>query len=115
LNAKQAKQLGFVNSIVTYTPQKKAQIEALTLEMVAKHNGIHIAAKTDNNTSNKKRMTLAELKAEHPALYAEIVEAITKEATKKEQVRLKAWMKSYDVDAKKVSEGIESGEELDMV
>lgn len=118
LTAQQAKRIGLIKSYSVITPSKKAEIESLMFEITAKHNGfeIAIAAKTDISKPTKKTMTLAELKAEHPALYAEVVAlaatAAATEATAKERERIEAWAHFYSVDEKAVKDGIASGKAM---
>lgn len=102
LSAKEAKQIGLIDSIVNITPQKKAEIAALM-------EGKEYAPITANNIENKNqntKMTLAELKQNHPALYAEAVAA----GVKIEKERNEAWAHFADVDSAKVKAGIKSGE-----
>ncbi len=54
-------------------------------------------------------MTLAELKAEHPALFAEVKEIGAKEGAKTEKERIDAWAHFIEADPKAVQAGINSG------
>jgi ATP-dependent protease ClpP protease subunit len=115
LNAEEAKEIGLVDEIIQITPEKKAEIEAKAFEITAQHSGFRIAATTETPQPSKPNiMTIAELKAGHPALVAELSEAIAKEAAKKERARIKAWTFFHDVDKKAVVAGIDGGEELDQ-
>lgn len=110
LTAQEAKQIGLINKIIQVTPQKKAEVEAKTIEISAKHNGITIAAKTNEITNTKKnKMTLSELKTDHPALYAEVVNIGVAQGATQEKERIEAWAHFVDIDAKAVKEGIASG------
>lgn len=104
ITAKEAKQIGLVNKIVTITPQKKAEIESL---LQAKKGFVEIAANTNSNNNKMENLTLVELQAKFPAVFAEAV-AI---GVRKEKARVEAWAMFADVDAKAVTEGIKSGEE----
>jgi ATP-dependent protease ClpP protease subunit len=112
ITAKDAKKIGLINRIVTITPQKKAEIEAKTIEITALRNGFKIAAQTEDKTINKKTMTKEQLKNEHSAVYAEIVNEAKAEAIKAERDRVGAAMVFVDIDPTAVKEVIKSGEAL---
>lgn len=69
------------------------------------------AKPTKSNSStniNNKKMTKAELKAAHPAVYQEIVA----EGIASEKDRAGAWMAHVETNPKAVKEGIESGKDI---
>lgn len=112
LTVEQAKKIGLVDKVLDITPAKTAEIEATSIRMVAEYNGFSKAATTTENPTPKKHtMTLAELKVEHPALYAEFIEN-EKKAVKAERDRILAWNFFVGVDEKVVKEGIASGEAI---
>lgn len=121
LTAEEAKQCGFINSVVKLTPKRKQEIaafkESATVDTKVdgpkdKKAPIKANQEKSNPTQKKDHMTLEELKAQHPALYNAAFEAGEKAGVKKENDRVMAW-KAFDaIDAKKVNEGITKGEEL---
>lgn len=62
----------------------------------------------NNNNLNSNTMNKAELKQNHPSVYAEILS----EGVTQEQERVASWMAYNEADPKAVSEGIESGKEI---
>lgn len=114
INAKQAKQIGLISKINTITPQKKAEINA-QMQRVAASYGFTVnentTAETAQNSINSKinnKMTIEQLRAEHPELVAQIVAS----AIRDEKDRVGAWMKFMSVDAEAVTAGINSGEQV---
>ena len=117
-NAKKAKSIGLIKKITNLAPE---QLQAL---------GDNIAAFNRNNNIDSdepppkptKKMTIAELKADHPELYSALFNKGAEEGAKtgeeagvaKEKDRAGAWMKFVDVDPKAVAAGIESGKNLDQ-
>jgi ATP-dependent protease ClpP protease subunit len=106
LDAKQAKKIGLVQKINKLSPQ---EIEAFNSRF------FDIAATTQNENTNPKTiktMTLAELKASHPAVFAEAVQIGLAQGADQERERINAWAHFMDVDAKSVKEGIASGKAI---
>lgn len=117
LSASQAKRIGLVKEVIKLTPTKKAEIENHLIATASKTYGISMAAKKteetkEPKTQNKKTMTLAELKAEHPNLVEEITKEVTAVAATKERERIEAWAHFIEVDPKAVGEGIASGKAM---
>jgi ATP-dependent Clp protease, protease subunit len=124
LTAKEMKAIGLVDKIVTLTPkeaqansdmmevvtEKMKQIAAMAInpEIPAIPGDTEPEAKKDDKSKTDNTMTLAELKAKHPDLYAQIVS----EGVTAERDRVGSWMAFVDVDVKAVSEGIKKGENL---
>lgn len=106
LTAKEAKQIGLISRV------KKIN----TAEVNAFHTRFNIAAviPTPTNDLNKNPMKIEELKAQHPALFAEVTNAGIEQGVLKERARVKAFMNFNEIDAKAVSEAIEKGTEMDM-
>ena len=110
LNAKKAKSIGLIKKITNLAPE---QIKAL---------GVKFAAYNKPNPVNEppkpktKKMTLEELKADHPEIYSAILNKGVIEGkttgTTGEKDRVQAWMAFNDVDPKAVAEGIEADENL---
>lgn len=111
LTAKEAKQIGLVNEIISITPSIKAEIESKL-----KNKMIAVSAKYSSEaqlTENQKKiknqnMTIEQLKAEHPALFAQVVAL----GVEQERDRVEACMAFIDVDAVGVKAAIESGKNL---
>lgn len=106
LNAKQALEIGLVNRIESITPEKKAEVEARTLQMAAHYAGLpkeatQVAPATPPTPKTNSNMNLAQFKADHPAIYAEVL--------KEERDRTGAHMAFIDVDKEAVVKAIESG------
>lgn len=104
VNAKQAKEIGLVQKITKLSP---AEIEAF-------NKNFAIAATAENKPTNQNptKMNIAELKASHPAIYAEVIELGIKQGAEQERERINAWAHFMDVDAKSVKEGIASGKAI---
>lgn len=101
LDAKQAKKIGLVQKINKLTP---SEVEAFNSKML-----FNIAAYNDNkNQQKQKTMTIDTLKAEHPALFAQVVAL----GVEKEKDRVEACLAFIDVDAKGAIEAINSGKDL---
>jgi ATP-dependent protease ClpP protease subunit len=108
VDAKQAKKLGIVNSIVTITPKQRAAIDAKLIAFAENVTGLRLAAKEQEIKPNPKTMTIETLKAEHPDVYATAVKA----GITQERDRVGAWAVFADVDVKAVTDGIKSGESM---
>lgn len=119
MNAEQVKEIGLINEIVELTPGVKAEIDLNNVKIAAEY-GIEIHA----NTPEPKKeeiikpidMTIEKIKAEHPALYAQIkaeghaeghTEGVTAGA-KAEGDRIGSWLVYNKVDRKAVEAGIKS-------
>jgi len=100
LTAKQAKQIGLVDSINKVDP---AEIKAFSemFDVAAKHE-------PQAKPVIQNKMTKEKLLAEHPEVYAMIVGL----GVAQERDRVGAWMKFNDVDPAAVSAGITSGENI---
>lgn len=127
LTAAEAKKVGLVNKVVKLTKQKVDTVNAHLDAIAASYNvnpedfkltypeaqneGTKETPQTAESTNIKtKKMTVQEIKAQHPEAYAEIVKEVTAEATAKERQRVAAWSKFREADAKLVDEAIKSGE-----
>lgn len=98
LTAKQAKQIGLVDKI---NKVNSDEIKAFDDKFFS------VAAMAPPKQTNET-MTLEKLKAEHPELFSQIVNA----AVTAERDRAGAWMVFVDADPKAVAEGIASGNAL---
>lgn len=116
LNAKQARKIGLIDKIVQLTPKLKEKIEA-NYKIVASSFNPLIASDGGqkqgfNKPINNSKMTVEQLKAEHPALYAKIFGDGIAKGVANERDRVGAWATFIEVDAKRVADGIKSGEDL---
>lgn len=115
-DAKKAKSIGLIKKITNLAPE---QLQALG-QSIAAHNKNEPKANEPEPKKPNRKMTIEELKADHPELYSAIFAKGVEEGTKtgkvtgvaNEKDRIGAWMKFVDVDPKAVAEGIESGENL---
>jgi len=112
LTAAEAEKCKLVSRVVKITSQKRKEMAAFmeTASSQFSIDGIRMAAKIEEEPIEKKSttMTLAELKAQHPAIYAE---AVT-EGIAKEKDRVEAYMVFAEVDLPGVKKGIEEGKGL---
>lgn len=109
LTAKEAKQIGLINEVVQLTPSIKAEIES--------HIGANASYEVQSfkkenlqitQPKKQKPMTIETLKAEHPALFAQIVAL----GVDGERNRVAAAMVYNDIDPIAVKALIESGKDL---
>lgn len=111
LNAAEAKKIGLIQNIVKITPAKKAEIENLFVSITARQTGstATLAKPIVETTKPDKIMILAEFKAAHPALYAEITEAAHKAGVEAEKERIETALVYNEIDPEAVKAIIESG------
>lgn len=121
LTAKQAKKLGLINSIKKLTPK---EIKSFSENFVAfadftgeqrRDPEQRSESVNDNNNNNQKtntKMTKEELKAQHPALYAEIIADGHSAGIKAEQVRVKSWLAYLDIDKENVLASVKDGKDF---
>lgn len=117
LTAKQAKQIGLITKVINLTPEQEKEVAKAQAELESQF-AMRIAASlnptTTENLPKTSDMTIEKLKAEHPAIYASIVEEAKKEGIKAEQERVKAWMAWAKIDAEKVNKAIAEGTAFSM-
>ncbi len=114
LSAKEAKSIGLVTKITKITPQKRTEINAL-LDRFSEHSAAAlyipeitpVQASINNQKTEKKTMTLEQLKADHPAVYAQIFKSGENAGIAAERERVGAWLVFHDIDASAVKAGIE--------
>lgn len=103
LTAKQALKIGLINSVVKITPKKKAEIEAFQkVKMAASHK------EETQQQPIKKIMTLAELKASNPEVYAQA----QAEGIALERDRVGSWLPFIGADAEMVTASIKDGKHI---
>ncbi len=110
--AKEAKQIGLINEIMTITPSIKAELDIkskkYSASIAAKYN-VEVEAEDKNTEIEKpKTMTIEKLKAEHPAVFAQILAL----GVEQEKDRVQACLVFMDADPKGVKAAIESGKAL---
>lgn len=115
LTAKEAKQIGLVNKIISLTPTKKAQLDTEYNRMVASYTGVEvpvIVTEIKEQTNKPINMTIEELQAQHPALYASILSTGVQQGIEQEKDRVGAWVAFSKADAEAVKAGIASGKSI---
>lgn len=115
----EAKDLGIVKEIRKLEPKayEQMQIVAMFNEGEIPINSNKPPQRTEDiNNLKDESMDLAKLKAEHPALYAQVLAEGDKtgyeRGVKAEKDRVEAWAVYNEIDPEKVKTGIESGEPL---
>ncbi|MFA6057295.1 MAG: ATP-dependent Clp protease proteolytic subunit [Taibaiella sp.] len=113
LDAKQAKKLGLVNKINSITPEKKAEIESLVMGIAALSIPKMPETEREEPTTTiiknpNKKMTLQEIKAQHP----DVCKAIYDEGVAAERDRVESYMEFADVDPVAVKAGISAGKAI---
>lgn len=103
LTAQQMKDLGIVKRINPLTVEAKSDI----MSLASRYNIEAFAGDISNNKINKK-MTITDLKANHPELYAQVLA----EGAKAEGIRVKAWLAYSAIDASTAIAGAVEGKEL---
>jgi len=94
LDAKQAKAVGLIDSIISLNPKE--------LESFYEKMDSLAAEQTPTITPKPITMTLDELKTKHPEIYAQVL----KEGEAKENDRVCAWLTFVDVDPESVVKGV---------
>lgn len=103
LNAAEAKEVGLIQKIVPLTTSKKMEIEAFKKRAMAK---------ADTEIPKNKIMTIEQLQAEHPSVFAQIFENGKKAGVEAEKDRVEACLVFLEIDQKAVVEAIASGKAL---
>lgn len=106
LSAADALAIGLVNKVNPITPEKVAEINAYNMEVVASTSVSYNVSIPENKKPSK--MTLEELKANHPAIFAEAVKA----GVTQERDRVGSFLAFIDIDPVACSKGIKEGEVL---
>ena len=108
LTAKQAKQIGLVNRVTQITPKRKNEIETTMANVASIRSGFKMAAihtPIENQNNNMEIKTLADLKANYPAIYAEAKQ----KGAAAELSRVNSFNVFRAVDPKAVDEAIKTG------
>jgi ATP-dependent protease ClpP protease subunit len=101
LTAEQAKNIGLINRVVSITPDKRAEVSRYYAIAAQSGNTIETLAALKEQPIKNTIMTLAEFKAQHSALYNEIITA--------ERDRVTSFMTYADVDLEACKKGIAEG------
>lgn len=101
LTAKQAKEVGLVDKVTKVNPK---EVEAFNLKLYQ--------AAAEAKPQNSDKMNIETLKADHPALYAQVFELGKKDGVAAEQDRVGACLAFIEIDQKGVVEAIKSGKPL---
>lgn len=109
--AQEALQVGLISKINKITPTKKAEIDSYInskmVQIAAEYKGA-----IQEEIIKTNIMTLEELKAKHPELYAEAIDKGVKKGIAKEKDRVKSCLVFAEIDLVGVKAAIESGEPL---
>jgi ATP-dependent protease ClpP protease subunit len=111
LTAKEAKKIGLIKEIRPLDLKVKAMIEEQA-QLSARYGEGFENVDLNNNSSNNlknEKMTIEQLKAEHPAIYAAIVAEGERIGAANEKDRVGSFLAFVEVDAKAVKAGIDSG------
>lgn len=114
------KKIGLVSKVNKITPVKQAELQAQyeKFKNCNSYQDYKIAAQAvieqeiKVQPQNVHKMTKEEFKAQHPALYASILEEGTKLGAQSEKDRVEAWMAYAEIDPEGVKKGIESGDQV---
>jgi ATP-dependent protease ClpP protease subunit len=112
LTAKEAKQIGLIKKIVKITPTEIAAINRMNIAASINPLAKEEPVKDSNETKVKTNMTLEELKAQHPALYAQAVSEGKTSGSTEERERINAWEAWRNVDAEFVDKNIKEGKAI---
>lgn len=107
LTADEALAIGLVNKVIQITPDKVAEINANNMRIAAEATGVSLNVSIPEN-KKPSTMTLEELKAQHPAIYA----AAVKEGVTQERDRVGSFLAFIDVDPANVTKAIKEGDTL---
>ena len=112
LAAEEAKEVGLVDRVVNITDDISKEIEARSVKYAIAAYKIDVKEpvapaapqpKPINTPNNKKTMTLEDLKASHPDVYAQAVQEGSTAGIKAENDRINAFMVFVDIDPKDVT------------
>jgi ATP-dependent protease ClpP protease subunit len=115
INATQAKQLGLIKRITTLSVSAAKQIQSDFIRIAAHSTKLPDSIQSVIDTKVKPIntiMTIAELKAAHPAIIAEIEKNAADAAVNAERDRVGAFMEFHDIDPVAVKAGIEAGKPI---
>lgn len=115
LTAAEAKEIGLINKVIPLTPQISAEIDSY-YAIAASHDpnaqkpitATPAPTPAQIQNSNQNKMTVEQLKAQHPDVFAQI----TASAVATERDRVGAWLAFAEADVKAVVEGVKKGENL---
>lgn len=115
LTAQEAKKIGLVSKLTPLTSDLNAKIKSNIQSFsqnIAARFDVGASNEVINVKPNNKIMNLETLKAEHPALFAQVLALGAENGVKAERDRVGAWTAFNDVDSKAVTDGIKSGENI---
>lgn len=114
ISAKDAKKIGLVDRISRLEPKEIAAMNETFYAFSETLQGSDVVQGStgekpiNNNLKTEKKMTINELQAQHPDLYAQVVAL----GTKAEQTRVKSWIAFLEVDKENVIASIKDGKEF---
>lgn len=118
ITAEQAKELGLVNRVIKITPDITAQInrdvESYYAKAAKREVDLRIAAEVTPiiQPKNNNKMTLEELKTQHPAIYTAAYNEGKTAGVTEERDRVEGLMVFAEIDAKLVKDKIADGKPL---
>lgn len=115
LTGKEAKAIGLVDKIVKLQPTEINAINDNLSITASIADEAPVPPRQENSKIQKpsnKVMTLEELKAQHPGLYAQAVAAGKTEGSAEERTRIAAWEAWRHIDAEAVDKGIKEGKAI---
>lgn len=112
LTAKEAKQIGLIKKIVKISPTEIAAINRMSIAASVDPKQEDPKQKESNQPKVKTTMTLEELKAQHPALYAQAVADGKTAGSAEERDRVRGWEAFRHIDAEAVDKGIKEGKAI---
>ena len=119
IGAKEAKKMGLVDKITRLEPREIAAMNETILAFTESSQGSEDTRGSEGekqtniiNNKNLRKMTKAELKAQHPDLYNEIYGEGLSEGKKLEGIRISTWMAYLDYDKDNVIASVKSGKEF---
>ncbi len=104
LTGLQAKKVGLIDKVVNLTPEIEKSMAAFNTKLF----NVSAENKSNNNNPKQNKMTIEQLKAEHPGVYAEVI-ALGKS---EEKDRVESIMAFVEVDPSACKTAIESGKNL---
>jgi ATP-dependent protease ClpP protease subunit len=117
----QAKRVGLISKVNKLTSEMSTEIQANTVSIAAEF-GVDVkeleVIKADilpvieDKPKINKKMTIEDLKANHPSVYNQIFTKGSEAGVAERNDTIGAWLSYADVDVKAVTDGIKSGEKL---
>ena len=119
LTSKEAKKIGLISKVKVLNSNMVAEINSNRVAAAARF-GLEslsdipeaVLNNKSNNNKNKIKMTVDQLKSEHPDVYSQVFEAGSKSGVKAERDNSSAWLAFIDADKEAVVNAVKSGKEF---